>query len=106
MINDALFAQVKRKLDITWDDDDTTARVNEIIENAIPSLINRLGITSDDFDFSVAGEENTLFLNYCFYEWNHAIADFEINYALIVERVRAKHTVKSYILSGEVSGNE
>ena len=103
MSNEALFAQVKRKINYTWEDDDTTARVNEIIDNAIPSLIDRLGITDNDFDFSVAGEENTIFLNYCFYEWNHALADFENNYAHIIDKVRTRNTVNSYIQSGEVN---
>lgn len=96
MVNATLLAQVKRKLNITWDDDDTTARVNEIVESAIPDLIRLLGIADPDFDFSVAGAENTLLLAYCLYEWNHALSDFDLNYERMIAQVRTKHEVEYY----------
>lgn len=97
MNNQALFEQVKRKLNITWEDEVTTARIEEIIASAIPDLIDKLGIASADFDFSVAGAENTLFLNYCLYEWNHAIAEFDLNYERMIAQVRAKNDVAYYV---------
>ena len=97
MTNQALFEQVKRKLNITWNDDVTTARIEEIIASAIPDLIHKLGIASADFDFSVAGAENTLFLNYCLYEWNHSLAEFDVNYERLIAQVRAKNDVAYYI---------
>ena len=34
-MTETLFAQVKRKLNITWDDEDTKATVTDIIQSAI-----------------------------------------------------------------------
>lgn len=97
MNNQALFEQVKRKLNITWEDEVTTARIEEIIASAIPDLSDKLGIASADFDFSVAGAENTLFLNYCLYEWNHALAEFDLNYERMIAQVRTKNDVAYYV---------
>ena len=102
MSNQTLISQVKRKLNITWEDEVTTARIEEIIATAIPDLKHRLGIASDDFDFSVAGAENVLFLNYCLYEWNHSLAEFDLNYERLIAQVRDKHNVEYYIAKGDV----
>lgn len=94
--NNDLIEQVKRKLNITWDDDDTNARINEIIESAIPDLKHKLGIVDDNFDFSKPGAENTLFKAYCLYEWNHVIDEFDDNYANTIAQLQAKHQVANY----------
>ena len=91
---DLLIEQVRRKLNITWEDDDTTSRIEEIIASAIPSLCFKLGIFQADFDFSVAGAENTLFINYCLYEWNHCLNEFDGNYANDIAQVQAIWAVK------------
>lgn len=101
MVNQTLLGQVKRKLNVTWDDAETTARIEEIIESAIPDLIHKLGITDSAFDFSAAGAENTLFLAYCLYEWNHAIADFDLNYERMIAQVRTQHEVANYLANDE-----
>ena len=98
-MNEILFNQVKRKLNITWEDAETTARIRDIITSAIPDLIHRLGIADEEFDFSVPGIENTLFLSYCLYEWNHCLNEFEENYRRTIARVRAKYEVKQYVNS-------
>lgn len=100
MNNPTLFGQVKRKLNITWEDDETTARIEEIMESAIPDLKHRLGITDSEFDFSVAGDENTLFKNYCLYEWNHALSEFFDNYSDMIAQVKARNDV-AYYKAGE-----
>ena len=97
MFNAALLSQVERKCNITWNDEDTTARLTEIIENAIPDLIHRLGITDKDFDFSKPGVENGLFKSYCFYEWNHCLNEFFINYAESIAQVRARNEVAQFL---------
>lgn len=88
-----LTAQVKRKLNITWSDPDTDARVADIIHSAAAHLRYQLGIDDEGFDFSTAGIENILFLAYCFYEWNHALDDFEANYRGMIMSARAKYEV-------------
>ncbi len=104
-MNAELFIQVKRKLNITWEDKETDERVEEIIESAIPDLLHRLGITDQNFDFSKAGEEHTLFLAYCLYEWNHVLNEFDENYARMIATVRAKYEVQHY-LANEGSESE
>lgn len=106
MINPILIEQVKRKLNITWEDSDTTARLEDIIESAIPDLIHKLGISDSDFDFSAAGAENTLFKNYCLYEWNHCKDEFDDNYSNDIKQIQDKWDVKQYLAESESSGNE
>ena len=95
-MSDKLVNQVKRKLNITWSDDDTNARVNDIVAAAIPILVHKLGIADPDFDFSEAGAENTLFLSQCLYEYNHCVNEFDDNYSNEIAQTRAKHLVKYY----------
>jgi len=90
----ALTAQVKRKLNITWSDPDTDARVEDIINSAAAHLTYQLGISDAGFDFSTPGIENILFLAYCFYEWNHALDEFEDNYRGMIMSARAKYEVE------------
>ena len=101
MFNSTLLSQVERKCNITWSDEDTTKRLTEIIENAIPDLIHRLGITSSEFDFSNPGVENNLLLNYCLYEWNHSLNEFFDNYAEPIAQIRAKNEVAQFLESEE-----
>ena len=104
-MTERLKAQVKRKLNITWEDDDTNNRVEDIILAAIPALIHRLGIADPDFDFSEAGMENVLFLAYCLYEFNHALHEYEDNYASLLAQARAKHEV-AYYRENEANADE
>ena len=101
-----LFIQVKRKLNITWEDKETDERVEEIIASAIPDLIHRLGISDPNFDFSKAGDEHTLFLNRCWYEWNHVLNEFYENYARMIATVQKKHEVKNYLENGGSESEE
>lgn len=105
-MTEALFEQVKRKLNITWEDDETTNRVTDIVKSAIPDVIDMLGITDRDFDFSIEGAENTLFLAYCLYEFNHALNEFENNYAKMIAKVRAKYEVEQYLESEETESEQ
>ena len=92
-----LYYQVRRKLNITWEDFETTARVEGIINSAIPILLHKLGISDPDFDFSAAGAENNLFLAYCLYEWNHCANEFDENYHNDIAQVQDKHRVAKYL---------
>lgn len=103
----ALIDQVKRKLNITWSDEDTEGRLEDIISSVTPALRFKLGITDADFDFSVGGQENRLFLALCLYEWNHAASDFDHNYANDIAQCRARHEVEQYLSALEgVSDDE
>ena len=96
MDNLVLLEQVKQKLNITWEDADTNALVKNIINSAIPTLKKKLGIVGD-FDFSVEGQENLLFKNYCLYEYNHSANEFDDNYSNEIAQVRAEHEVNNYL---------
>lgn len=98
-MSDKLIQQVKDKCNITWEDADTNRRVEQIIRSAIPDLKHRLGITDKDFDFAADGAENTLFLAYCLYEYNHALNEFEDNYAKTIAQVRQRYEVAQYLES-------
>lgn len=106
MAESTLFEQVKRKLNVTWDDPDTNSRIQEIIDSGIPEMIHILGIPDENYDFSTPGMENALFKNYCLYEWNHCLQDFEKNYANNIAHVQAKYDVKHYQKTAEETGNE
>ena len=95
----ALIDQVKRKLNITWDDEDTDARVADIVDSAQISMRHKLGLP-DEFDFADKGQENNLFLAYCLYEWNHAAHEFDANYLNDILQVRQKYEVKAYEADG------
>ena len=103
-MTERLVAQVKRKLNITWNDDDTTNRVQDIIQSAIPALKHKLGIADPDFDFANPGMENDLFKAYCLYEFNHCLNEFDANYANDIMQVRAKYEVEDYLANEVVDG--
>lgn len=91
-----LIEQVRRKLNITWHDEDTDKRVEEIIASATPTMIHRLGIADASFDFATPGLENTLFLAYCLYAFNHVENEFAGNYADDIAMCQAKHDVAHF----------
>ena len=92
-----LIDQVKRKLDITWSDENTDKRVADIVASVSSVLKHRLGITEPEFDFSKAGLENMQFLALCLYEWNHAANEFDANYANELAQCRAIREVSYYV---------
>lgn len=97
----ALIDQVKRKLNITWSDEDTDGRVNDIIASVEPVLKRKIGLPADaNYDFSIAGPENMLFLALCLYEWNHAANEFDENYENEIAECRAIHEVAHFVETG------
>lgn len=94
----ALIDQVKRKLNITWSDDATDNRVQELMASAEPHLKRKLGMAADaDYDFATPGTENILFLAYCLYEWNHCANEFDDNYAIEIAECRAAYEVAHFV---------
>ncbi len=105
-MSEILVRAVKRKLNITWEDSETDARVDDIIDSVDPWLRHKLGITDADFDFSTPGTERDLFLSCCLYEWNHISRDeFEENYKRTIANVRAVHAVAHYLAEKEAATN-
>ena len=85
-----LLEAVRRKLNISWEDPQTDARVRDIIADAIPTMIHKLGITDNAYGFVTPGMERKLFLEYCRHEWNDEAKLFDTNYANDILQVRAK----------------
>ncbi len=104
-MTEALYSQVKRKLNITWEDPDTRASVTDIIQSAIPIMKHKLGITDPNFDFAQPGAENNLFRSYCLYDYNHCTNEFDDNYANEIGQVREKHEVAYHLANSEGSEN-
>lgn len=100
MAETELTALVKRKLDITWTDEVTDARVADIIDVAEPTMRHKLGLP-DTFDFTAPGQERALLLAWCLYEWNQSANEFDANYLNDILQVRQKWAVKS----GEATGD-
>lgn len=107
MVTEKLTNQVRLKLNITWHDPETDARVAQIIDSAIPYLLHKLGITDLEFDFSAPGMENTLFLACCLYDWNHVPRrEFEDNYRDTIGDVQRLNDVKYYKAQQEAGADE
>lgn len=92
-MTEALWEQVKRKLNITWSDPDTDDRVSDIAKEAEAAMLYKLGIADPAFDFSVHGIENILYLAYCLYLYNHCENEFDDNYLGMILQARAKYEV-------------
>ena len=93
MDNDILFQLVKDKLVITWSDKDTDRKIKDLIEDAKLALNHKLGIK---LDYSVAGQERRLFLNYCLYMYNNCENEFDNNYLNEIYQIRHKYEVLNY----------
>lgn len=91
-----LVDKVRRKLRVTYQDDEVDGRIAEIMEQADLDLRSMLGITDSSFDFNAAGTESALYLAYCFYEWNDALDDFEVNYAEKIAKCRDRWLAVEY----------
>ncbi len=74
-------AAVRRKLNVTWTDADTDARLQDVVETVSPRLASLLGYPSDHEFTSADGSAWGLFLNGCLYEFSDAWDDFTSNYA-------------------------
>lgn len=92
----ALVDKVRRKLRVTYRDDEIDERIDEIMEQADADLRSMLAITERSFTFENGGTEQALFLAYCFYEWNDALDDFEANYAEKIAKCRDRWLAVEY----------
>lgn len=92
-----LVDQVNRKCHVSWEDEITNARIEEdIIPTAKAFMIERLALP-EDYDFSTPGAVNVLFLAYCFYLFNDAEDEFEVNYAAAMRAARRHWEVVAYV---------
>lgn len=78
--NDPTLAAIRRKLNISWEDERTDARVSDVVASVSPALALRCGLDADH-TFTQTDPEWGLFLNACLYEYSDAMDDFWTNYA-------------------------
>lgn len=72
-----LLSDVKDRLNITWDNENTDKRLFSMIEDAELYLNHLLGA---ECDYSAPGMFRKLFLNYAMYSFNHCEDEFEEAY--------------------------
>lgn len=76
-----VMAAVRRKLNVTWTDADTDARLQDVVDAVSPRLARLVGYPADHEFASTDGDTWGLFLNGCLYEFSDAWDDFTTNYA-------------------------
>lgn len=81
IVQSNVMAAVRRKLNVTWDDGDTDARLSDVVGIVSPRLASLLGYGMDHEFTSEDGPAWGLFLNGCLYEFSDAWDDFAGNYA-------------------------
>lgn len=87
-----LLQELKRdKLFITWEDEELDIRLYSLIDDAKHALDFKLGAY---IDYSLPGMEHRLFLNYCMYDYNNCLADFDKNYLCDIYQIRMKYEVE------------
>ena len=88
-----LLQELKDKLNITWDEEETNRKLKRIIRDATITMNYKLGAK---IDYSEDGQEHNLFLNYCMYAWNNCTNEFDDNYLNEIYQIRQKYEVLNY----------
>ena len=83
--------QVKRHLNITWTDEDTNAKVIDMMLDAEIALNHKLGA---EIDYLSPGQERRLYLDYLLYDWNKCLNEFDTAYRAEILQIRHKHAVE------------
>ena len=84
----ALLNAVRRKLNVTWDNVNTDARVQDVVDSVSPRLASLLGYAATHEFSAEDGEAWGLFLNGCLYEFSDAWDDFVSHYEREIQSVR------------------
>lgn len=87
-----LLQDLKDKLNITWNEDETERRLKRILEDAAITLDFKLGAKID----YTKGMERNLLLNYCMYAYNNCTNEFDENYLNEIMQLRQKYEVLNY----------
>lgn len=92
---DFLIKAAKRECKITWNNSETEKEITEIVEDAIPAMLHKLGIKeADEEDLVKPGMARRLFLKFCLYSRNDMLEEFEYNYTREILTERHKYEVK------------
>ena len=69
-----LVETAKRECKITWSQEETETQIEGIVQDAIPSIMHKLGIKeADELDLVKPGMVRRLFLKFCLYAWNYML---------------------------------
>lgn len=94
--------ELKRKLNITWDDAATDARIADILAQAPDIIATRLGLpipegsTASDA-IAADPEAHALLISYCYYAWNHAEDAFWQSYLMDVYTIQNRLAVDAFL---------
>lgn len=88
-----LLKLVKRRLKITWENENTEEELTSMIEDADAYMDHLLGA---EIDYSAPGIFRKLFLNYSMYSYNHCEDEFEDAYRKDILKCRAIVEVKRF----------
>ena len=104
-VSAAVMAAVKRKLNVTWDDETTNARLEDVVATVSPRLSSLLGYESSYEFTSADGNAWGLFLNGCLYEFSDALDDFWDNYAPDIAAAHWENAIGEAISDGEATSD-
>lgn len=83
-----LLSEVKDRLNVTWEYDDS--KINSMIEEGKDFIISRVGRT----DFEVEISARNILKEYCLYAWNGSIASFEDDFKSDILNLQLKHGLR------------
>jgi hypothetical protein len=92
-IPDEELTRVKRKLNITWDDDETDDKVRDLMVDAEITLNHKLGAEMDYFS---PGPARQLYQNLLLYMWSDSQDQFDAAYRSEILTVRHQNEVAAF----------
>lgn len=102
-VNDALFADIKAYLDITWEDEVTNRKVKNFITQGMFFINDKLG---EEGDFTNDGYPKTLLFEYVRYARDGALDVFETNYQSMILAMQNDKKVRDYAAKAAISCGE
>lgn len=84
--------QVKRYLNITWSDEDTDAKVIDMMLDAEIALNHKIGAEVDYFS---PGSDHSLYMSYLRYAYGECPEQFDSAYRAELLQIRHKHIVEA-----------
>ncbi|MCD8208672.1 MAG: hypothetical protein LUD72_12095 [Bacteroidales bacterium] len=103
---ETLLGLAKSKLNITWNDEGTNARLEAILAESVPAVSNMVGLGFDyenneavdgkgeTFDYSQPSMERNVLMNFIAYEWNHKAELFRDAYCQDIQACRQRHALE------------
>lgn len=90
----ALLDLCRLDLQITWNDDDTNARILTYIKNGVRKIKDKTGVL--DEDFNAGGKANDLFLAYVRRAMSGDTSTFEADYLSDIIALQTDYEVNEY----------